>query len=70
MIESLQLLFTKLRTLRHSLPQELHTDTFLHNKIVTACAESLACTVALMNPPLDVSTLMNALTSNVMIYQT
>lgn len=48
---------------------ELRTDSFLHNKIVTACAESPACTVALVNPPPELSALMNSLTSNVAVYQ-
>jgi hypothetical protein len=66
--EALQLLFSKLRTLRHLLALELRTDSFLHNKIIITCAKSLACLVALVNLSPDLGALINSLTSNVVLY--
>jgi hypothetical protein len=68
-IESLQVLVTKLRNLKGSLTPRLQNDKFLYNKILIACYGVLACAIALVRPLLDVSDLINKLNSAIIVYK-
>jgi hypothetical protein len=62
-------LINKLRNLQYSLLPELRGDAFLYNKIILACQGHPACTYALVDPPSDISALINRLQSLISIYE-
>jgi hypothetical protein len=68
-LESLQILVTKLRNLKGSLTFRLQSDKFLYNKIFIACRGVLACAIALVGPPPNVSNLINKLNFAIIIYK-
>ena len=67
--ECLQLLISKLRSLKHGLSPGLQNLDFLHNKVVTACQGVPACRYAVSDPPADFSELMNKLRSSIIAYK-
>jgi hypothetical protein len=60
-----QELVNKLRQLRFGLSPDLRTDTFLHNKIVTACQGVPACRFATSDPPADIGSLLSKIYSSI-----
>ena len=68
-IESLQILVTKLRNLKGSLTPKLQSDKFLHNKILIACRKVPAYRIALVRPLPDISNLINKLNSAIIVYK-
>ncbi|RKF81069.1 hypothetical protein GcM1_186004, partial [Golovinomyces cichoracearum] len=64
-LECLQLLINNLRHLQHGLGQNLRTDEFLHNKLVTVCQEHIACRYVYYKPAETVAGLINDLRSSI-----
>jgi hypothetical protein len=62
-------LINKLRNLQYSLPLELRSDAFLYNKIILAYQGHPAYIYALIDPPSDISALINRLQSLISIYE-
>src|SRR5271157_3473766 len=59
--ECLQLLINNLRHLQHSLEDNLRTDNFLHNKIITACITHKACKFVCCKPAATITGLISKL---------
>jgi hypothetical protein len=68
-LESLQILVTKLCNLKGSFTLRLQSDKFLYNKILIACCSVLACAIALVRLLLDISNLINKLNFAIIIYK-
>jgi intracellular septation protein A len=68
-LESLQILVTKLCNLKGSFTLRLQSDKFLYNKILIACYSILAYAIALVRPLLDISNLINKLNFAIIIYK-
>jgi intracellular septation protein A len=68
-LESLQILVTKLCNLKGSFTLRLQSDKFLYNKILIACYSVLACAIALVRLLLDISNLINKLNFAIIIYK-
>jgi hypothetical protein len=67
--EYLQLLVNKFLLLQHGLPKELRTDSFLTNKLVTACQEIKACQYATADPPEKLGPLISKLQSSIIAWE-
>ena len=68
MEECLQLLIKDLRHLQHGLNANLRSDDLIHNKIITACQDVLACQYACFKPSLNLAGLINDLRSSIVTY--
>src|SRR6266536_1504406 len=68
-LECLQLLINNLRHLQHGLENNLKTDDFLHNKIITACITHEACRYACCKPAKTVTGLINELRTLINVYK-
>ena len=62
-------MINKLRNLQYSLPPELRGDAFFYNKIILTCQGHPVYTYAFIDPPSDISALMNRLQSSISIYE-
>jgi hypothetical protein len=70
MVDCLQLLIKELRHLQHGLDNNLKTDEFLHNKLITACQGLDACKYACYKPADTLAGLINDLRSSITTYET
>src|SRR6266536_2095027 len=68
-LKCLQLLINNLRHLQHSLENNLKTDDFLHNKIITACITHEACRYASCKPVKTITGLINELWTSINVYE-
>jgi hypothetical protein len=68
-LECLQLLINNLRHLQHGLENNLRTDDFLHNKIITACITHKACRFACCKPAITVTGLISELRTSITAYE-
>ena len=68
-LESLQILVTKLCNLKGSFTLRLQSDKFLYNKILIACRGVLAYAIALVRPLPNVSNLINKLNFAIIVYK-
>jgi len=68
-LECLQLLINDLRHLQHGLENNLKTDDFLHNKIITACITHEACRFACCKPATTVTGLISELRTSITAYK-
>ena len=56
--ECLDAMISKLRELQHSLDESLHGDSFIHQKIITACESVPACETVCRKPPDTIQSLI------------
>ena len=68
-LECLQLLINDLRHLQHGLENNLKTDDFLHNKIITACITHEAYRFACCKPATTVTGLISELRTSITAYE-
>ena len=68
MEECLQQLIDKLQHLQHGLDPKLCTDRFIHNKLINACQNLLACQYACFKPADSLAGLINDLYSSIITY--
>jgi hypothetical protein len=68
-LECLQLLINDLHHLQHGLENNLKTDDFLHNKIITACITHEACRFACCKPATTVTGLISELRTSITTYE-
>ena len=68
-LECLQLLINDLHHLQHGLENNLKTDDFLHNKIITACITHEACRFACCKPTAIVTSLISELRTSITAYE-
>ena len=68
-LKCLQLLINDLRHLQHGLENNLKTDDFLHNKIITACITYKACRFACCKPATTVTGLISELRTSITTYE-
>ena len=68
-LEYLQLLINNLRHLQHGLENNLKTDDFLHNKIITVCITHEACRYTCCKPAKTVTGLINELWTSINVYE-
>ncbi|RKF95947.1 hypothetical protein GcM1_078004 [Golovinomyces cichoracearum] len=66
--ECLQILTKKLALMQHGLDKNLRNDTFIHNKIVTACEDQNAFKNICQRPALTLSGLLSDLRSAAELY--
>jgi hypothetical protein len=69
MKECLQLLIKELRHLQHELETILHTNEFIHNKLINACQEISAYQYACFKSSETLVELIHDLKSSIMTYQ-
>ena len=67
--EVVQVLVNELRQLQYGLQDDLRTEGFFLNKIVTACQGTPACRYAVLDPPTDLGQLLNRLQSSITSYE-
>lgn len=65
----LQLLVEELRTTQMNLDTNLQSDTFLQNKLLMACQDHPACSIACSIPALSSTGLINNLRTNIVTYE-
>src|SRR6266487_4683570 len=68
-LECLQLLINDLRHLQHRLEENLRTDSFLHNKLITACQDHKTCNYASCIPTTTLTGLINNLRTSITTYE-
>jgi chaperonin GroEL (HSP60 family) len=67
--ECLQLLIKQLRHLQHDLNSKLRSEKFIHNKLINACQNVIACQYACFKLSDSLVDLINDLRSSIVIYQ-
>ncbi|TQS33198.1 hypothetical protein Golomagni_06465 [Golovinomyces magnicellulatus] len=67
--ECLQFLVHTLREIQHGLSEDLRTNSFLHDKLITACQGVPACRYAIANPPTKVGELLKNLQNSITAYE-
>ncbi len=67
--ESLQILIQELRNTQHGLGKDLRQESFFFNKVLTACQDHPACSLACVRPVMTVTGLINDLRSSIVIYE-
>jgi uncharacterized UPF0160 family protein len=67
--ECLQLLIKNLRHLQHDLNSKLRSEKFIHNKLINACQNVIACSYACFKFSDSLVDLINDLRSSIVIYQ-
>ena len=65
----LQLLVEELRTIQMNLDTNLQSDTFLQNKLLMACQDYSACSIACSIPALSSTGLINNLRTSIVTYE-
>ncbi|TQS37728.1 hypothetical protein Golomagni_01788 [Golovinomyces magnicellulatus] len=68
-LECLQFLVHTLREIQHGLSEDLRTNSFLHDKLITACQGVPACRYAIANPPTKIGELLNNLQNSITAYE-
>jgi hypothetical protein len=64
-----QLLVNKLRTLRHGLSADLHTEGFMLNKLVLACRDFPDCQITCSAPPDTLTGLISSMKASITAYE-
>jgi hypothetical protein len=67
--ECLQLLIKQLRHLQHDLNSKLRSEKFIHNKLINACQNVIACQYACFKLSDSLVDLINDLRFSIVIYQ-
>jgi hypothetical protein len=67
--ECFQLLIKQLRHLQHDLNSKLRSKKFIHNKLINACQNVIACQYACFKFSDSLTNLINDLRSSIIIYQ-